>query len=70
MYQLWNPCVSPQWTFIGFLWGMGESLRVLSGEFRHIEKISERAKEFSNQQRHASLLSRQTGAGRIGEEAA
>jgi hypothetical protein len=70
MYQLWNSCVSPQWTFIGFLWRMSESLRFLSGEFRHIEKISERAKRFSNQQRHASFLSRQTGAGRIGEEAA
>jgi len=70
MYQVWNPCVSPQWTFIGFLWRMGESLRVLSGEFEHVEKIPERAKEFSNQQRHASLLSRQTDASRIGEEAA
>jgi uncharacterized protein YdhG (YjbR/CyaY superfamily) len=50
--------------------GMGQSLRVLSGEFQHVEKIPERAKEFSNQQRHASLLSRQTGASRIGEEAA
>jgi hypothetical protein len=49
---------------------MGQSLRVLSREFQHVEKISERAKEFSNQQRHASLLSRQTDAGRIGEEAA
>jgi hypothetical protein len=46
MYQLWNSCVSPQWTFIGFLWRLGESLRVLSGEFQHVEKISERAKGF------------------------
>jgi hypothetical protein len=49
---------------------MGESLRVLSREFQDVEKISERAKDFSNQQRHASLLSRQTDAGGIGEEAA
>jgi hypothetical protein len=69
-YQLRNSCISPQWTLVGFLWRMGESLRILSGEFRHVEKISERAKGFSNQQRHASLLSRQTDAGRIGEEAA
>jgi hypothetical protein len=45
-------------------------LLVLPDEFQDVEKISERAKEFSNQQRHASLLSRQTDAGRIGEEAA
>ena len=64
------PAFRLKWTFIGFLWRMGQSLRVLSGEFQHVEKIAERAKEFSNQQRHASLLSRQTDAGRIGEEAA
>ena len=45
-------------------------LLVLRDEFQDVEKVSERAKEFSNQQRHASLLSRQTDAGRIGEEAA
>jgi hypothetical protein len=45
-------------------------LLVLPDEFKDIEKLSERAKEFSNQQRHASLLSRQTDAGHIGEEAA
>ena len=45
-------------------------LLVLPDEFQNVEKVSERAKEFSNQQRHASLLSRQTDAGRIGEEAA
>jgi hypothetical protein len=45
-------------------------LLVLPDEFQDVEKVSERAKEFSNQQRHASLLSRQTDAGRIGEGAA
>src|SRR6266576_2360175 len=42
----------------------------LPDEFQDIEKLSERGKEFSNQQRHASLLSRQTDAGHVGEEAA
>jgi len=45
-------------------------LLVRPNKFQNVEKISERAKEFSNKQRHASLLSRQTDAGRIGEEAA
>ena len=69
VHQLRNSCVSPQWTFTGFLWRVEESLRVLSGKCRHIEKLSERAKEFSNQQRDDSLLSGQTAAGRVGEEA-
>ena len=59
MYQLWNSRVSLERTFVGFLRCMGEPLLILSREFGHVEKISERAKEFSNQQRHASLLSRQ-----------
>ena len=69
VHQLRNSCVSPQWTFIGFLWSVEESLRVLSRKFQDVEKVSGRVKEFSNQQRHASLLSRQTVAGRVGEEA-
>jgi uncharacterized protein YdhG (YjbR/CyaY superfamily) len=46
-----------------------ESLRVLSGEFCHVEKISERAKELSNQQGYASFLPGQTVAGRIAKKA-
>jgi uncharacterized protein YdhG (YjbR/CyaY superfamily) len=54
---------------VGFA-AWSKPLLVLPDEFQDVEKVSERAKEFSNQQRHASLLSRQTDAGRIGEEAA
>jgi hypothetical protein len=49
---------------------MVKPLLVLPDEFQDVEKASKRTKEFSNQQRHASLLSRQTDAGLIGEEAA
>ena len=37
-----------EWTFSGFLRRMGESLLVLSRQFRDAEKISERSKRFSD----------------------
>ena len=48
---------------------MGKPLLVLPDEFDDVEKISARHKGFPNQQRHASLLSKQAAAAFIGEEA-
>jgi hypothetical protein len=70
MYQLRNSRVPPKWAPSYWVRRLVKTLLVLSDEFQDVEKVSERAKEFSNQQRHASLLSRQSDAGRIGEEAA
>jgi len=69
MYHLWNSCVSPKWTFVGFLWRLGESLRVVSRELGYIEKVSERAKGFPNHQGDDSLFCGQTLARAAGEEA-
>jgi len=70
MYQLRNSCVPSERAAACWVRRLVKPLLVLPDEFKDIEKLSELAKEFSNQQRHASLLSRQTDAGRIGEEAA
>ena len=70
MYQLRNSRIPFKWAPACWVRRLDKPLLVLRDEFQDVEKISERAKEFSNQQRHASLLSRQTDAGRIGEEAA
>ena len=70
MYQLRNSRVPSEWAAARWVRRLVKPLLVLPDEFQDVEKVSERAKEFSNQQRHASLLSRQTDAGRIGEEAA
>jgi hypothetical protein len=40
VHQLWNSCVSPEWTIPGFLRRMGESLLVLSRQLHDVEKIS------------------------------
>ncbi len=69
MYQLRNSRFSSEWTFIGFLCCVGESLCVVSGELSYVEKVSERAKGFPNQQGHDSLLSGQPFARTSGEEA-
>src|SRR5436190_12661143 len=66
MYELRNSCVPSEWAPACWVRRLVKPLLVLRDEFQDIEKLSERAKEFSNQQRHASLLSRQTDAGRIG----
>ena len=70
MYQLRNSRGPFEWAHPRWVRSLVKPLLVLPDEFQDVEKVSERAKEFSNQQRHASLLSRQTDAGRIGEEAA
>ena len=70
MYQLRNSRVPSEWARPCWVRRLVKPLLVLPDEFQDVEKVSERAKEFSDQQRHASLLSRQTDAGRIGEEAA
>jgi hypothetical protein len=70
MYQLRNSRGPSEWALACWVRRLVKPLLVLPDEFQDVEKVSERAKEFSNQQRHASLLSRQTDAGRIGEEAA
>ena len=70
MYQLRNSRGPSEWAPACWVRRLVKPLLVLPDEFQDVEKVSERAKEFSNQQRHASLLSRQTDAGRIGEEAA
>jgi hypothetical protein len=69
MYQLRNSRVPSEWVPACWVRGLVKPLLVLPDEFQNVEKVSERTKEFSNQQRHASLLSRQPDAGRIGEEA-
>ena len=56
MHQLWSSRVSAERTFAGFLWCMGESLRLLSRKFGYIEKVSERAKGFPSQQGNDSLF--------------
>jgi uncharacterized protein YdhG (YjbR/CyaY superfamily) len=53
---------------LGWVRRMGKPLLVLPDEFDDVEKISARYKGFPNQQRHASLLSKQAAAGFIGEE--
>ena len=70
MYQLRNSRVPSEWALACWVRRLVKPLLVLPDEFQDVEKVSERAKEFSNQQGHASLLSGQTDAGRIGEEAA
>ena len=70
MYQLRNSRVPSERAPACWVRRLVKPLLVLPDEFKDIEKLSERAKEFSNQQRHASLLSRQTDAGHIGEETA
>jgi hypothetical protein len=70
MHQLRNSRVPAEWAPACWVRCLVKPLLVLPDEFRDVEKVSERAKEFPNQQRHASLLSRQTDAGGIGEEAA
>ena len=69
MHQLRTSSVSDKRPFAGFLWRMGESLRVVSRELGYVEKISERAKGFPNRQGHDSLFSGQTFAPVFGEEA-
>ena len=64
------PAFRLEWAPACWVRRLVKPLLILPDEFQDVEKVSERAKEFSNQQRHASLLSRQTDAGRIGEEAA
>src|SRR6266704_4505391 len=64
------PALRLKWAPACWVRRLVKPLLVLPDEFQDVEKVSERAKEFSKQQRHASLLSRQTDAGRIGEEAA
>ena len=46
MHQLWNSCVPLERAFAGFLRRMGESLRILSGQFCYAEKISGDLKGF------------------------
>src|SRR5207244_4536987 len=69
MHQLRDSCVSSEWAPACCVRRMGKSLLVLSHEFDDVEKISARYEEFPNQQRHASLLSGQTAAGQVCEEA-
>ena len=70
MYQLRDSRIPSEWSPARWVRRVVKPLLVIPDEFQDIEKVSKRAKEFSNQQRHASLLSGQTDAGRIGEEAA
>ena len=64
------PAFQSEWASARWVRRVVKPLLVLPDEFQDVEKVSKRAKEFSNQQRHASLLSRQADAGCIGEEAA
>jgi uncharacterized protein YdhG (YjbR/CyaY superfamily) len=46
MYQLWNPCVSPQWTFIGFFGAWANHCAFYPGSSATLKKFQNELKGF------------------------